>query len=123
LRQDVRWRTSRECVEATASASRDFCRSYRNLEADKERSIAFAEAEREISELRQQIGALATVTAIDRGDPRAGLLSRLMGLEILPVQTGLSLLFVGIIEFMSTFGMFIALNHGVAVSTPRRSNR
>ena len=121
-RQDLRWRTSRECAEATVATSRDFCRDYRRLEAEKERSLAFVTLEAEIASIRQQIGALAGVAEIDRGDPRAGILSRLTGWELLRVQTGLSLLFVGIVEFMSTFGIFIALNHGEVTRAIRRSS-
>lgn len=119
-RQDVRWRTSRECTDATVPASRDYCKEYRGLETQKESSVAAGILERDMAELRRALDQLAGVTQIDRGDPRAGFLSRLTGLEILWVQTSLSLLFVAIVEFMSTFGIFIALNHGAVASALRR---
>jgi hypothetical protein len=115
LRQDVRWRTTRACTDATAATSRDYCKQIRDLEADRARSAAALKLEGEIEQLRERIAELAGVAEIDRGDPRAGILSRFTGWEFLRVQTGLSLLFVGIIEFMSAFGLFIALNHGELV--------
>ena len=68
--------------------------------------------ERELLQLRDAIAALAGVSEIDRGDPRAGFVARMTGWQLLKVQTWLSLLQVGIIEVMSTFGIFLSLNHG-----------
>lgn len=62
--------------------------------------------------LRSRLGDFAGAEQIDRGDPRAGMVSRLTGWELLRVQTGISLFFVLLFEFVVTFGMFIALDHG-----------
>ena len=60
----------------------------------------------------KKINASAGAAAIELGDPRAEIVARAIGWKLLRVQTWLSLLFVGIIESMSTFGMFLSLNHG-----------
>lgn len=111
-RQDRRWMTSQDCSNATAKESRQFCADYHALETEKAKGLEAERLERELGQLREAITALAGVAEIDRGDPRAGIVSRVTGWELLNVQTSLSLLLVAIIELMSTFGIFLSLNHG-----------
>jgi hypothetical protein len=111
-RHDRRWQSSQQCNDATAGDSRAFCAAYRSLEAEKAKAVEAEKLEREIVALRHAINALAATSNIDRGDPRAGFLSRIMGWELLKVQTALSLLLVVIIEGVATFGIYVSMNHG-----------
>lgn len=110
--QDRRWQSTKQCTQATAPDSRDFCSEYKTLEAEKAKGLSAEKLEEQIAELSRKLTETAGVAAIDRGDPRAGIVSRISGWELLLVQTWLSLLQVVVIEFMSTFGIFLSLNHG-----------
>jgi hypothetical protein len=112
LRQNRLWASSQECRDATASASRQFCAGYSAARAEKEKAVAAAELEAEITRLRERLNTFAAVTTMDKnGDPRAGFLSRLLGQPIFAVQTWLSVVLIVTIEIMSTFGVFISLRH------------
>ena len=119
MRLDNRWRTSKQCAGATLATSRDYCADLGRLETLRLQSLAAAKREHEIAGLRLKITELAGPSEIDRGDPRAGIVARVTGWELLRVQTWLSLLLVGIVEFMSTFGIFISLNHGKVADVVR----
>ena len=121
-RQNRYWSTSEQCNNATTKDSRAFCADYHALEAQKAKGLEAATLERELVQLRDAITALAGVSEIDRGDPRAGFVARTTGWELLKVQTWLSLLQVGIIEVMSTFGIFLSLNHGALRKTAARAD-
>lgn len=119
LRQNARWTSSRACTDATVAASRKFCAAYAAVQADLEKGIAAGKLEAELAELRKQLNSHSSIATLDSADPRAGIVSRLMGWELLSVQTGTSILFVGIVEFCATFGVFISMSHGEFRSTAR----
>jgi len=112
MKQNARWASSAGCTSATAEASRVFCMGYAALQAEFEKGNSASKLETEIADLRAKLNELAGVANIEEGDPRASFVSRLMGWELSSVQTGLSVLFVTVIEMTATFGIFIALNHG-----------
>lgn len=112
VRQNAKWSLSRQCTEARGDA-RGFCTDYSNLRASLARAEEAERLEQEIVALRTQLANSATVGRLDRsGDPQAGAVVRLTGWELIKVQTGLSLLLVAVLEFASSFGLFVALNHG-----------
>lgn len=123
LKRDARWRTSKHCANIATAASREFCAGADEMESARRRSVAVARLDVEVAALRVKQSELAAYGEIDRGDPRAGIVARLTGWELLRVQTGLSLLLVGIVEFMSTFGVFISLNHGAIASSVAERRR
>jgi hypothetical protein len=112
LRQNPRWASSRQCTDATASASRSFCAAYHTQASEREKAIEGEKLEAEIADLRAKLPALAGAARIAHGDPRAGFLVRLTGWDILKVQTGFALLFIAVLEIGSGLGLFIALSHG-----------
>ena len=112
LQQDARWSSSRQCTNATVHSSRNFCADYRKVEAELAAARAAKQLTSEIAHLRGRLGDLAAVEAVEGNDPRVDVMARLWGWNKLATQTWLGLLLVGIIEFMSTFGIFIAFNHG-----------
>ena len=112
MRQQAKWSLSKQCTEARGDA-RGFCADYSNLRASLARAEEAERLEQEIVALRTQLANSATVGRLDRsGDPQAGAVVRLTGWELIKVQTGLSLLLVTVLEFASSFGLFVALNHG-----------
>ena len=118
---DRRWSATQKCTNVTVGDSRSFCAAYKILEVRSAVAFEGERLEREIQEIRQQSNALATAAAVDRGDPRAGFLSRLFGWKLLPVQTALSLLLVGLIEGVATFGIYASINHGRVDITPNQA--
>lgn len=125
IRQDGRWQTSKQCTEATAKTSREFCADVSGLEAEKAKALEAGKLEARVQDLREKINTNAGMAAIERGDPRADIVARTTGWELLRVQTWLSLLLVGIVEFMATFGIFLSLNHGEVgrIMAARRERR
>ena len=120
LKRDARWRSSKHCSDITTAASREFCATVDDMEGARRKIVAAARLDVEVATLRAKQSELATYGEIDRGDPRAGIVARLTGWQLIRVQTGLSLLLVGIVEFMSTFGIFISINHGAIASSVRQ---
>jgi len=112
LKQDRRWQSSKGCTNATVKESRTFCERYHSIEAEKNRGLEAAQLELKIQRVQQAITSLSGVAQLDQDEPRVGILVRVTGWASLTIQTGLTLLLVGIIECMSTFGVFLSLNHG-----------
>lgn len=112
MRQNARWVRSWRCADATARESRSFCAEYHLLEAAREKGIEAARLESEIASLRSRLAGLAGAAAAEEGDPRARFLSRVTGWSVARIETGLTLLFIAVLEIGSGLGLFIALNHG-----------
>ena len=111
-RQDRRWESSEECRNATVRESREFCAYYNKLQAEKAKGLEAQRLEQELTRLRSAITGLSGYVETAEGEARIDIVSRITGWGLLQVQTGLSLLFVGIVEGMATFGVFLSLNHG-----------
>lgn len=112
LRQDTRWQASKDCALPYSRSMRRYCQGYADLVSDLTASQSAEQLASEIASLRRQLATLSTIENVNGPDPRVEIAVRLWGWERLLVQTGLGLLLVGIVEFMSTFGIFIAFNHG-----------
>lgn len=110
-RQDRLWASSKDCVEATLAASRQFCAGYFTLRAELAASIQIAQLEGRASTLQEQAAKLRASGAGTDADPQASLLARLSQQDIGVVRGALSILTAVFIELGSGLGLYLALNH------------
>lgn len=112
LRQDPRWRATRECTLPRTEEVRAFCNGARAA------SLEHAKSE-EAHLLRAEIEALLTRAIEQRrtapgrdGDHRSAAVSHVTGWGREAIEIGLVVLLLVIIEGISTFGIFLSMNHG-----------
>lgn len=132
-RQDRLWSATKECTEATAPASRQFCKGFFDLQSE---AAASAKASGLYPQLKEAAANVARLRAHGAGrdaDPQASVLNRLFGISSEDVQSGWSLLFAGLVELGCALVPVIGLSmldvrHGTPVggklpaeSSPRRS--
>jgi hypothetical protein len=123
LKQDWRYSSSRQCGDATASASRKFCTDLANTEADEKKALSAARLEQEISVLRGQMEGLGSVARMGKSDVQSELISKVTGWKLWDVQLWLQLLFVAMIEAGACFMLFAAMNHGQSTLASTRALR
>jgi hypothetical protein len=102
------WMTTRECTDATAKASREFCQQYFKLAAEHASGQETEKYRAKIAQLSAQAARVTGAAVMGEADPQAGVISRMTGLEIGTVQTGLMLFVALLIEIGSGFGMYVA---------------
>jgi hypothetical protein len=110
LKAQRAWMTSNECTDATIKSSREFCQQYFKLAAEHASGQEAEKLQAKIAQIGAKIqGTKVTGAAVmGEADPQAGVISRLTGLEIGTVQTGLMLFVALLIEIGSGFGMYVA---------------
>lgn len=110
-RQDKRWSSSKECTEATAEASRTFCREVGDLRVELAASVEADRLSRKLEALRGEIRTLRERGAGQDKDPQAGMLARLTGIEVSQAQLVWIVFAAVLVEFGAAFGLFLALGH------------
>ena len=80
LEQDRRWQSSKECSDATADASRTFCKGYFELKAEAARAAEAALLDERIAGLKRESRHLEEQGAGREADNQAAVLARLLGL-------------------------------------------
>jgi hypothetical protein len=108
LKAQRAWMTSRECTDATIKASREFCQQYFKLSAEHASGQETEKLRAKIAQLGAQSAKVTGAAVMGEADPQAGVISRLTGVEIGTVQTGLMLFVALLIEIGSGFGMYVA---------------
>ncbi len=111
-RNDLRWKSSNQCTDATTPASRTFCKDYREQEATLGRSKEAASLTGEVEQLRATIAQQEAASGAQTSDPQVGVLSRLVGRDQQWMSTALMVLVVTLVEMGSSFGFFVSMNHG-----------
>ncbi|MDX2204251.1 MAG: hypothetical protein NW223_15980 [Hyphomicrobiaceae bacterium] len=103
------WTWTGGCAEAstTTAAARAFCSNLHKLEAERASALEAAKLEARIAEVNAKLGA-AHGGSVMEADPQASVLSKLLGLDIETIQTGLALFVALLIEIGSGFGMYVA---------------
>ncbi len=111
LEQDKRWQSSKSCQEATAEASRSFCKGY--FDQKREAAVA-AERDRlemQIAALKGEARRLEAQGASREADNQAAVLARLLGLQTAKVERGLMLFLAGLVEVGAALGLYFATGH------------
>ncbi len=111
LEQDRRWQSSKSCQEASADASRNFCKSYFDLKAEAARANKAALLETHIHELKSEAWRLEEQGAGREADNQAAVLARLFGLEALKVERALMLFLAVLVEIGAALGLYFATGH------------
>lgn len=110
LKAQRSWLTSKECTDPTIKSSREFCQQYFKLAAEYASGQEAEKHQAKIAQLSAKIGSTNVTGAAVMGeaDPQAGVISRLIGVDVSTVQTGLMLFVALLIEIGSGFGMYVA---------------
>jgi hypothetical protein len=111
LEQDRRWQLSKECSDATAEASRSFCKGYFQLKAEAALAGEAQRYEERISSLKIQTRQLEEQGAGRAGDNQAAVLASVLGLQTVRVERGLMLSFAVLVEVGAALGLYFATGH------------
>jgi hypothetical protein len=111
LEQDWRWQSSKSCQEATATASRSFCKSYFEMKAEAARASEAGRLEEHITQLRNEVRQLEEKGAGRESDDQATVLAHLFGWQAVKVERGLTLFLAVLVEIGAALGLYFATGH------------
>ncbi len=109
--QDRRWLSSKECGDATADASRSFCKGYFDLKAEAVLAGEARRYEERIAELKFQAHGLEEQGAGRQADSQAAVLANIFGLQTAQVERGLMLFLAVLVEVGAALGLYFATGH------------
>jgi hypothetical protein len=109
--QDRRWASSKECRDATAEASRTFCKGYFDLKAELALAGEARRNEERIAELKAQAHGLEEQGAGRQADSQAAVLASVLGLPAAQVERGLTLFLAVLVEVGAALGLYFATGH------------
>jgi hypothetical protein len=111
LEQDRRWQLSKACSEATADASRAFCKGYFELKAEAALAGEAQRHEERIASLKVQARRLEEQGAGREADNQAAVLADILGLQTARVERGLMLFLAVLVEAGAALGLYFATGH------------
>lgn len=111
LEQDKRWQSSKACEEATADASRAFCRSYFDLKAEIAAAGEASAVEAQLSKLKTRMHQLDEQGAGREADNQAAVLGRILGFEAQTIERSLTLFLAVLVEVGAALGLYFATGH------------
>ena len=117
--QHKRYSSSRQCSDATARKSKDFCTHYFGLKSELAVAHERARLEHSLQALKLKKTRLLTKGAKLDSDPQAGFIARLTGLRIKDVQSGIAAFLSLILEAVAALGFYIATAHGDFVKSAK----
>jgi hypothetical protein len=121
LQQNWRWTSTKQCSNATASASRTFCTNYFATREKLGVAVATGRLAARRAELRSEVTQLQQIGATQIADPHAYLLARFVpGLDHSDAKLGLMLFFAVFIEVGAALGLYLATCHGWVTAHARR---
>ena len=103
------WTNGCNAASTTAAAARTFCSGVHKLEAERASALEASKLEARIAEINGKLGNQHG-TVMAEADPQASVLSKLIGVDIDKIQTGLALFVALLIEIGSGFGMYVAFS-------------
>jgi hypothetical protein len=109
--QDRRWASSKQCGDATADASRSFCKGYFDLKAEAALAGEARRYEGRIAELKGDARGLEEQGAGRQGDSQAAVLANIFGLPAAQVERGLMLFLAVLVEVGAALGLYFATGH------------
>ena len=111
--QNWRWTSTKDCTDATTSASRAFCAQYFVQREQLGAAVAAARLTARRTKLRVEVARLRQMGATQAADPQALLLARFVpGLDRSDAQFGLLLFIAAFIEVGAALGLYLATGHG-----------
>ena len=118
LEQDRRWQSSKSCADATADASRSFCKSYFELKVEAARASEAERLEASIAGLKSQSRQLEEQGAGREADNQAAVLARVLGVPAAKVERALMLFLALLVEVGAALGLFFATGHIRTAGSP-----
>jgi len=117
-----RWQLSKECGDATADASRAFCKGYFELKAEAALAGEARRHEERIASLKVQARQLEEQGAGREADSQAAVLASILGLQTAQVERGLMLFLAVLVEAGAALGLYFATGH-MRLEGPARGAR
>ena len=111
LEQDRRWQLSKACSDATADASRAFCKGYFELKAEAAFAGEAQRHEERIASLKVQARRFEEQGAGREADSQAAVLANILGLQTARVERGLMLFLAVLVEVGAALGLYFATGH------------
>jgi hypothetical protein len=111
LEQDRRWQSSKQCADATAEASRAFCRGYFEIKAEAARAIEAQRLQDRLAGLRGDSRQFEDQGAGREADNQAAVLARLLDLPAAKVEHGLTFFLAVLVELGAALGLYFATGH------------
>jgi hypothetical protein len=111
LEQDRNWRWSKECQNATTEGERAFCKGYFDLKAEAARASELSLLETKIDNLKSEARQYEEKGAGREADSQAAVLARLLGLQAIKVEQGLTLFLAVLVEIGAALGLYFATGH------------
>jgi hypothetical protein len=102
LEQDRRWQSSKQCADATAEASRAFCRGYFEIKAEAARAIEAQRLQDRLAGLRGDSRQFEDQGAGREADNQAAVLARLLDLPFFLAV---------LVELGAALGLYFATGH------------
>ena len=111
MEQDVNWRWSRQCENATTAGERTFCKSYFDTKAEGVRAVELAALESKIVGLKAEARSYEAQGAGRQADSQAAVLASLLGMQTIDVEKGLTLSLALLVELGAAAGLYLATGH------------
>lgn len=119
LRRDRLWTRTRECTDATASESRDYCSKVDRLTAEKATARPAANVQgdrdrlqRELREIETKLAGINLADVMKKADPATEALAKVLGWDPDTVKTRLALMIAVLFEFAGLLPWIIHGSHG-----------
>jgi hypothetical protein len=117
LEQDRRWQSSKSCQDATADASRSFCKGYFELKAEAARASEAGRPEERVAGLKRESRQPEDQGAGREADNQAAVVARVLGLPATQVERGLTLFLAVLVEIGAALGLYFATGHPITGGT------
>lgn len=111
-RQHKRWTATKGCTDATKSKNRRFCTSYNRLKAELYKTAALETERNNLATITTKLEKIRAAGGVKVVDPQMQSLSEVTGIGAAKIEFGFLAVVVFMVEFFSTFGIYLALGHG-----------
>jgi len=109
MKQDRRWKATRQCEDATLKKSRQFCTGYHEKRAELAASKEATRIDEQRGTLRGEIAKLREAGAAIEADPQAAMLASLVpSLDKNDARVALIWLLAFALELVAALGLFVA---------------
>lgn len=128
-KRDRLWTRTRECADATASESRDFCARIDKLVAEKATARAAASIQRDrerlqadLREVETKLAGINLADVMKKADPATEALAKILGWDADTVKTRLALMIALLFEIAGLLPWIIHGSHGAKRREDQKPN-